>query len=746
MDANPRENDSASMVGRSIGRIASVSGAKAIVLIDEGEFGGMDERPEMGNLLAIDTAHTVVLASVSGLSVPMPAMGGEQEVRVAELGLVGEIPKTSNSGPVSFQRGTSTYPGLGDRVRMATTRELQLTYAGAPEGTARVGSISQDTSISAVINIDELLGKHFAILGTTGTGKSCTTALIFRSILEQTPNAHIVLLDPHNEYSCAFGEWAEVVSPRNMQLPLWLLNFEEVVEVLVGDLDHKSEIEILQDLIPIAKNRYNAGRAATKVRKDGWEGNRYTVDTPVPYRISDLIALIDERMGKLENRKDLAPYRALKTRIETFSQDGRYAFMFGSVAVYDEMTQVLSRLFRVPVNGKPITIVELTGLPPDVVNVVVSVLCRLAFDFALWGDGHVPITVVCEEAHRYVPANAGLGFEPCKRAIAKIAKEGRKYGCSLCIVTQRPAEIDPTILSQCNTVFALRMSNDRDQEIVASAIADTGTGMLEFLPALGHREAIAFGDGVALPARIKFDRLPKECLPRSTTARFSEKWQESFGDKEFLDKVVERWRDAGVCGDVDTGAQAARLAEVVDIEEGLETEAARLEEEEFQRGFGTRRSGLDRRVDAERRTVNERRIVSERRVKSEGAPDGVERRELVDLPAREQSGPSQGDDQSSAQTIRPQRARQQSLDGDGVVPQPQPVRPPRRIVAKVNPEEVPALGRLAARTRGDAPQPSEGSDTQDVDSAVESVRASLRERLSQTHPGGRFGRGTTGRG
>jgi hypothetical protein len=171
---------------------------------------------------------------------------------------------------------------------------------------------------------------------------------------------------------------------------------------------------------------------------------------------------------------------------------------------------------------------------------------------------------VCEEAHRYVPLNAALGFEPCKRAIAKIAKEGRKYGASLCIVTQRPAEIDPTILSQCNTVFALRMSNDRDQAIVTSAIADTGSGLLEFLPALGQREAIAFGDGVALPVRIKFDELPKNCLPRSSTARFSEKWLKSTGDEGFLDSVVERWRSAGL-NNGDEGQAMSMMADALDI-------------------------------------------------------------------------------------------------------------------------------------------------------------------------------------
>jgi hypothetical protein len=351
-----------------------------------------------------------------------------------------------------------------------------------------------------------------------------------------------------------------------MQLPLWLLNFEEAVEVLISDPERKQEIEILQDLIPLAKTRYAAGRQTDqKLRRGLFDQGRFTVDTPVPYRISDLTSLIDERMGKLENKRDLTPYRNLKARIDTISQDGRYAFMFGALTVYDGMTQILSRIFRVPVQGKPITILELTGIPTEIVNVVVSVLCRLTFDFALWSEGKVPVTLVCEEAHRYVPLSPQLGFEPCKRAIAKIAREGRKYGVSLCIVTQRPAEIDPTILSQCNTVFALRMSNDRDQAIVSSAISDTGSGLLEFLPALGQREAIAFGDGVPLPVRIKFDELPRNRMPRSSTAKFSEMWQNSIGDESFLEQVVDRWRAAGSGQGIDTSHQAARMAESLNI-------------------------------------------------------------------------------------------------------------------------------------------------------------------------------------
>ena len=557
----------------SIGRIVSVTGSKAIVLLDgqgNGRARSVNDRPEMGTLLAIDTANTIVLAIVSALSVPVPAQReGDTEIWIAELGLVGELWKAAGNSlhGARFNRGVTIYPALGDRVRVASKVELETAFVGDGCAAVRVGTIRQDSTIPAMVRVDDLLGKHFAILGTTGTGKSCTTALILRSILEKNPAAHIVLLDPHNEYATAFGDWAEVISPRNMQLPFWMLNFEEIVEVLIGDHERKAEIEILQELIPIAKSRYSSGRGAdaNKLRRGVIDSARYTVDTPVPYRISDLTGLIDERMGKLENKRDLAPYRQLKNYIETISQDGRYGFMFGSLTVYDGMTQVLGRIFRVPVNSKPITILELTGLPSEIVNVVVSVLCRMTFDFALWSEGQVPVTLVCEEAHRYVPVNASLGFEPCKRAIAKIAKEGRKYGASLCIVTQRPAEIDPTILSQCNTVFALRMANDKDQAIVQSAVADTGSGLLEFLPSLGQREAIAFGDGMSLPVRIKFDELPKNCLPRSSTARFSEKWQKSLGDEGFLEQVVDRWRLSGIGSGGDMGSQLAMMADAMAI-------------------------------------------------------------------------------------------------------------------------------------------------------------------------------------
>jgi DNA helicase HerA-like ATPase len=605
-----REPETAPEHDLAIGRIVSVTGAKAIVMLEGGHLGKDNrmrepkQRPEMGTLFAIDTTNTAVLAIVSALSVPVPAQReGERELWIAELGLVGELWKGIDGRAASFNRGVSVYPALGDRVRIASRQELELAFCGDRKNSVRVGCIRQDPSISATVSVDDLLGKHFAILGTTGTGKSCTTALILRAILQKNPAAHMVLLDPHNEYATAFGEWGEVISQRNMQLPYWLLNFEELIEVLMTNpQDRKAEVELLQELIPMAKSRYGSGRGNNPqqgLRRSS--DMKFTVDTPVPYRISDLIAMIEERMGKLENKRDLSPYRNVKGRLEAISLDPRYAFMFGSLTVYDGMAQILGRIFRVPVNNKPITIIELAGLPPEIVSVVVSVLCRMTFDFALWSEGQVPVTLVCEEAHRYVPANSNLGFEPCKRAIAKIAKEGRKYGASLCIVTQRPAEIDPTILSQCNTVFALRMSNDRDHDIVKSAIADTGSGLLEFLSALGQREAIAFGDGVSLPVRIRFDELPKHCMPRSSTARFTEKWQKSVGDEDYLEGIVDRWRSSSSAAAMEN---VAMFAETMNLPQGSVSDPASQRPNgaypsaTYSGGDGSRANGTRRRDDA----------------------------------------------------------------------------------------------------------------------------------------------------
>ncbi|HEY7763505.1 MAG TPA: DUF87 domain-containing protein [Aestuariivirgaceae bacterium] len=530
-----------------VGRIVAVTGAHAMILLDAvQDFSGSAQHkgPEIGTLLKVDTNVCVTLALVSALSSPMPShVQEEQELRIVEVEFIGELPKDENGQAKSFKRGISSYPALGDVVYRASQEELAKAYACDAETSIRVGHIQQDSSIPAMVKIDELLGKHFAVLGSTGTGKSCAVALILRRILEKNPQAHILLLDVHREYAPAFRESAEVITPENMNLPFWLLNFEEIVEVLIGNQPHKdSDAEILRDLIPLAKLRYMVNQRRDRAGKMTLENSNIGVDTPIPYRASDLVGLLDEHIGKLELRGELTPYKRLKARVETITRDTRYSFMFGGLTVQDTMSEILGRIFRVPVNGKPITIFELGGLPSEVINVVVSVLGRLAFDFGLWSGGRVPITFVCEEAHRYVPNDKSLGFEPTKRAISRIAKEGRKYGVSLAIITQRPAELDPTILSQCNTIFSMRLTNERDQEILRAGISDAAASLLEFMPTMGAGEAVTFGEGVALPTRINFDLLPPTSLPKSTTASFTQNWTKETADERYLRDIVSRWR------------------------------------------------------------------------------------------------------------------------------------------------------------------------------------------------------------
>ena len=532
-----------------VGRIVAVTGAHAIILLDA-ETGGAnlesDRSPEIGTLLKVDTHASISLALVSALSSPMPTHNkGEQELRIVEVEFIGELPKDENGQPKSFRRGISSYPSLGDTVYRANRAELSKAYACDTETSIRVGHIQQDPTIPAMIKIDEMLGKHFAVLGTTGTGKSCTVALILRRILEKNPQAHILLLDVHREYAQSFQGMSEIITPDNMVLPFWLLNFDESVEILIGQqASRETDVEILRELIPMAKARYmsNQRRDKNSTARPVAEGSNIGVDTPLPYRTSDLIGILEEYIGKLELRGELSPYKRLKARIETISRDPRYAFMFGSLTVQDNMAAVLARLFRIPVNGKPIAILELGGLPSEIINVVVSVLARLAFDFGVWSAGRIPITFVCEEAHRYVPIDKTLGFEPTKRAISKIAKEGRKYGVSLCMVTQRPAELDPTILSQCNTIFSMRLTNERDQDILRAGISDAAASLLEFMSTMGTGEAITFGEGVALPTRIKFDMLPADAWPKSNTASFTTNWAKDLPDDSFLHEVVSRWR------------------------------------------------------------------------------------------------------------------------------------------------------------------------------------------------------------
>jgi DNA helicase HerA-like ATPase len=525
--------------GIKLGRIVALSGSQVVALLDqsvEARGDGAIPAVQMGALLKMRTSRSIVFGTVTGLSIPLPDHESpERESKLVEIELIGEVTGSTAGERGGFQRGVSVFPALGANLYAASQEDLAQVYAFPARSAVRIGSIHQERSLPAFVVTDDLLGKHFAVLGSTGTGKSCAVALILRAILSSHGQGHVLLLDMHNEYQRAFQGLAEVLNPRTLELPYWLFTFEEIEEVMLSNASHDREAEagILGDIILAAKRAYLG---------DTEEARRITVDTPVPYRLSDVARLIDDAAGRLDKSRDPAPYLRLKARLTTLQSDPRFAFMFPGLAVRDNMAAILSRLFRVPVGGKPVTIVDLSAVPSEILNVVVSVLCRMTFDFALWSDRGVPILLVCEEAHRYAPQDGRLGFEPTKRALARIAKEGRKYGVSLCLVSQRPSELEPSILSQCNTIFSLRLTNHQDQAFVRATLSESALGLTDFLPSLRNAEAIAVGEGIAVPMRLCFDELPDSNRPRSGTAPFSTAWSGEAAGTPLINAAIERWR------------------------------------------------------------------------------------------------------------------------------------------------------------------------------------------------------------
>lgn len=512
-----------------LGSVASITGSQMTVRLD-GDAQD-DTNARIGAMVKAQGRRRDVVGTIS--AVEAGAFGEKHPVLIVDL--VGEI--VAGEQP-QFHRGVSHHPVAGAPVIPATEEDLRIIFARPSDSNIRLGTLYDNPTQPAYLEIDDLLSKHFAVLGASGSGKSCSVALILRNILEQHPNAHVLLLDPHNEYARAFGPLADVISVDNLKLPFWLLDSEEAVRVLVrggSPAERESQALLLRDLIARARRHFAGERAPASI----------TVDTPVPYRLSDLVRFLNEAMGRLDRPETTMPYLRLRSRLESLRSDQRYSFMFyESFDVPDTLPDLVGRLLRLPVEGKPIAILDLSGMPSEVTDVVVSLCGRIIFDFAVWShrESMPPVLLVCEEAHRYIPAEESLGFAATARTITRIAKEGRKYGLALGLVTQRPSELAAEALSQCGTIFALRLTNELDQDFVARAVPDAARGMLSALPSLPTQQTIVSGEGVPIPMRVHIDDLPQGSRPRSEAAEFSRAWSANSADGAFRDDGVRRWR------------------------------------------------------------------------------------------------------------------------------------------------------------------------------------------------------------
>lgn len=538
-----------------IGRVLSVGSSVAMVSINKMVIrNNLLHMAQIGTILKILTNKSIVVAMVSSLRIGSEDEEGMGDGCLARLDILGEITTNQTTKETRFYRGVRSFPVLNEAVYNMTQDDLRLIFATDNERSIEIGRLQQDNNIVAQVRIDDLLSKHFAIIGSTGSGKSCTVALVLQAILQNSPTGHVVLFDPHDEYSKSFGNMAEVVRPNDLDIPIWMFDFEETCELLASDVEDQAreEREILHEVILKAKRLYDASQSnpdiSSETKLDAVEKNLHrmaahiSLDSPVPYRIRDLIRLINHEMGKLENNNNLAPFKRLKRRIEMIIADPRYQFAFRNQASPEDIADIVGRIFRIPVQGKPISILDLSGIPSEALNILVSVVSRLAFELAMWSEREIPILLVCEEAHRYIPSNQALGFRSTRRAISRIAKEGRKYGVSLCIVSQRPSELEPSTLSQCSTIFSMRLSNEIDQNFVRAAVPDGAAELLSFLPSLGTAESMVFGEAVNLPMRVILNTLPEQFRPHSSSASFTHRWAQPEHSREFIGKVFESWR------------------------------------------------------------------------------------------------------------------------------------------------------------------------------------------------------------
>lgn len=529
---------------QAIGRIIRVSGYGADIELNASAVERLRQDPDpsiaatgqFGSQIKMRVDTQWIFASVKTLRFE----AASPDMILAEIDFMGESLELATGGePGTFRRGITRFPGPGTPLFPVSIDDMRQIYAADDRPHIEIGTVYPTRDIRGALFVDALLGKHFALLGSTGTGKSTAAALILHRICDIAPQGHIVVIDPHGEYAAAFANNGALFDVNNLAMPYWLMNFEEHCEVFLSSTGPEAQMDrdILGKCLLAARAK---NRAAEGI-------SRLTVDSPIPYLLSDLTSILQTEMGKLDKAGGSAPYMRLKSKIDEIKADPRYGFMFSGMLVGDSMASFLSRIFRFQGDNKPISIIDVSGVPSEITSVVVAVLSRMVFDFAIWSRGETqhPILLVCEEAHRYIPSDRESAGASVRKILERIAKEGRKYGVSLGLITQRPSDLAEGVLSQCGTIIAMRLNNERDQAFVKAAMPEGAKGMLDSISALRNRECIVCGEGVAVPIRVAFDNLERERRPASHDPIFSDLWREAEDDHELLGRVIRRWRSQG---------------------------------------------------------------------------------------------------------------------------------------------------------------------------------------------------------
>jgi len=564
----------------AIGKIIEVDGSRIIAEIDPSisdlsrVFAG-ENYPigQFGSIIKVHFGRRSIYGLVSRLRMKadyqleqgLPVVSSDERIIEADLFGEGEWHKNKNGDlSLEFERGVATYPLPQQTLYITPKAELRFIYGDARGAVIQLGEHVGSGGAPCYGELNELLGKHTAILGSTGAGKSGAVAAVIHSILERGDIANhqhwhpqIIVLDPHNEYGKAFPKHQRLSTDEGtLVLPYWLLDLEESLSLFIGKTEYAatSQSNIIKNAL--IKVREQAAESL------GLDKTKLTVDSPVPYVLGDtygldnfgkngddlytigLIGAINTQRPQNKSQKDHEDYNKVIRKISSLLKDGRLNFMMKPWdGVQDPLPTIVNQFLT---RKTTVQIVDLSGVPNEVAGVASAAIARIIFQLKVWQSEDErrdsPVLLVCEEAHRYVPNRGEAQYEAAQSAIRRIAKEGRKYGVGLLLVSQRPSEVEATVLSQCNSWIVLRITNDSDREHVRSVLPDSMSGLTKMLSGLRRQEAIFVGQAATLPSRIMIRSLSKKQLPRSNDVDFDKGWQKEALSEDQIGTVVERWR------------------------------------------------------------------------------------------------------------------------------------------------------------------------------------------------------------
>ncbi|OGA71230.1 MAG: DNA helicase [Betaproteobacteria bacterium RIFCSPLOWO2_12_FULL_65_14] len=566
----------------AIGKIIEVDGSRIIAELDPGltelsrvYAGETYPIGQFGSIVRIHFGRRLIYALVGRLRMKAEyesergiASQASADERVVEADLFGEGEWSRDAvgtTKLEFERGVATYPLPQQTVYLTPKSELRSIYGHKKGAVIQLGEHVGSGGAPCFAEMNELLGKHTAVLGSTGAGKSGAVAAIIHSVLERGAGAahanwkpQIVVLDPHNEYGKAFkGHKRFSTDEGTLSLPYWLLDLDETIGLLIGKTEYAATSQS-----NIVKNALLAARmkSASDVLK--LDAAKLTVDAPIPYVLGEpsgldefgaingvkyetgLVGAINAQRPENKNKKDHEDYNKVLRKLDSLMKDERLAFMMKPWSgAGDPMTDVLAQFLG---DGVPVRIVDLSGVPNEVAGTASAAIARTLFSLKIWQTAEEramsPVLLVCEEAHRYVPNSGEAQYGAAQGAIRRIAKEGRKYGIGLMLVSQRPSEVEATVLSQCNSWIVLRITNEADREHVKGILPDSMAGLTKMLSGLRRQEAIFVGQAAMLPSRIMIRDLADEQLPRSNDIDFDKGWQNVGISAEQLGVVASRWR------------------------------------------------------------------------------------------------------------------------------------------------------------------------------------------------------------